>query len=115
GPDPESVQDDPEAREVLTELCDAWGKLEPQLQRDIVILKLPLSSQKENALMINALQRCASVVVQNSIEEGFGLTATEAMYKGVAFLGAGACGLRQQIRDGKDGRLIRSGEDSEAL
>ena len=50
--------------------------------------------------MVNALQRCSTVVVQNSLREGFGLTATEAMWKAVPVLGTHAWGLRQHIRDG---------------
>jgi trehalose synthase len=67
-----------------------------------------MSNKEENALMVNAIQRCASVVVQNSLQEGFGLTATEAMVKGVAFIGtAQACGLRAQVRHGIDGLLVQ--------
>jgi trehalose synthase len=51
------------------------------------------------------------VVVQNSIQEGFGLTVTEAMWKQRGVLGSQACGIRQQIRDGVDGRLIRDSGD----
>ena len=69
-------------------------------------MSLPMGSRENNALMVNALQRCASVVVQNSIQEGFGLTVTEAMWKQRGVLGSHACGIRQQIRDGMDGQLI---------
>jgi trehalose synthase len=71
-----------------------------------------MSSRKENALMVNALQRCSTVVVQNSLREGFGLTATEAMWKGVCVVGTRACGLRNQIRNGIDGILIQDPQDS---
>ncbi|HTV41142.1 MAG TPA: glycosyltransferase [Candidatus Sulfotelmatobacter sp.] len=111
GPEPNSVKDDPESQEVLEELRQAYRHLEPEFQRDIALLSLPMASQKENELIVNAIQRCASIVVQNSLEEGFGLTATEAMWKGTPVLGTEACGLRQQIRDGIDGRLIRNPED----
>lgn len=111
GPEPSSVQDDPEAREVLEELRQTYRNLEPEFQKDIALLSLPMCSRKENELMVNVIQRCASIVVQNSLREGFGLTATEAMWKGAPVLGTEACGLRQQIRDGIDGRLIRNPED----
>jgi trehalose synthase len=53
------------------------------------------------------LQRVSTVVAQNSLREGFGLTITEAMWKGVPVLSnSRACGPRQQVRDGVDGRLI---------
>jgi len=115
GPEPDSIQDDPEAQDVLRELCDAYRGLDEVLQRDVVLLSLPMASRKENALMVNALQRCATVVVQNSIREGFGLTATEAMWKRVPVMGTHACGLRHQIRDGLDGRLVVDAEDTESI
>ena len=115
GPDPDSVQDDPEAGEVLEDLRTAYRELEPELQRDVVILALPMVSRRQNALMVNALQRSSTIVVQNSLREGFGLTATEAMWKGTAVLGSRACGLRQQIRDGLDGRLVSNPEDPAEL
>jgi trehalose synthase len=115
GPDPGSIQDDPEAQEVLAELCDYYRSLPANCQKDIVLLTLPMESRKHNALMVNALQRCSTLVVQNSLREGFGLTATEAMWKSVPVLGTHACGLRQQIRDGVDGRLVRSPEDPDEI
>jgi trehalose synthase len=115
GPDPSSIQDDPEAQEVLEELRRRYCRLKPKQQEDIVILTLPLTSRKHNALMVNALQRCSTVVAQNSLQEGFGLTATEAMWKAVPVMGTRACGLRQQIRDGVDGRLVGDPEDPEEI
>jgi trehalose synthase len=54
-------------------------------------------------------------VVQNSLREGFGLTVTEAMLKGKPVLGTHACGIREQIRDGVDGRLVRNPEDPQEI
>jgi trehalose synthase len=115
GPDPDSIQDDPEGREVLTELEEIYCRLVPDYQRDISLLSLPMDSKKENALMVNALQRCATIVVQNSLQEGFGLTATEAMWKRVPVQGTQACGLRQQIRHGIDGVLVQNPEDPDDI
>jgi len=112
GPDPASIADDPEAREVLAEIAGAYGRLDPPLQEAIAILSLPMRSQKHNALMVNALQRCSDIVAQNSLREGFGLTASEAMWKRVAVMGSSAAGLRQQIRPGLDGWLIEDPEDA---
>jgi len=111
GPDPVSIQDDPEATEVFEELCEVYRSLEPELQRDIALLSLPMASLKENALMVNVLQRCSTIVVQNSLQEGFGLTATEAMWKRIAVVASPACGLRQQIRPGIDGKMLSSAEN----
>jgi len=115
GPDPASIQDDPEGQEVLDELRQVYVDLDSDIQKDVAILALPMKSRKFNALMVNALQRCATVIVQNSLREGFGLTATEAMFKGVAVLGTQACGLRQQIRDHVDGRLLQNAEDPDEV
>ncbi len=111
GPDPLSIQDDPEGCEVLNELCASYTRLEPEIQKDVVLLTLPMNSRRDNALMVNALQTASSIVVQNSIREGFGLTLTEAMWKGTPVVGTSACGLRQQIHDRVHGRIIYYPED----
>jgi trehalose synthase len=111
GPDPASIEDDPEGKEVLAELREAYAGLEPQLQADVAIIVLPMSSAKHNALLVNALQRCSDIVAQNSLQEGFGLTATEAMWKHAAVMGSHAAGLRQQIRPDLDGCLLTNPED----
>ncbi len=119
GPDARSIDDDPEAVEVLAELSSAYRALEPAVQRDVAILSLPMASKKNNALMVNVLQRCATVVAQNSLQEGFGLTVTEAMWKRCAVLGSHAVGIRQQIRQDIEGHLLSDpgdpGEIADAL
>jgi trehalose synthase len=116
GPDPEGVADDPEATEVLKELEHLYLGLEPAMQADVALITLPMKAPRENALMVNALQRASSIVVQNSLREGFGLTVAEAMWKRIPVLSnSKACGPRYQIRDGIDGRLIADPEDFESL
>jgi len=115
GPDPEAVADDPEGQEVLEELIRAYTSLPPALQEDIALISLPMYSRRDNALMVNAVQRCSGVIVQNSLREGFGLTVTEGMWKRRGILGSRACGIRQQIRDGIEGRLIDDPEDSDGI
>jgi trehalose synthase len=115
GPDPDCIQDDPEGCEVLNELCSAFTRLEPEIQKDVVLLTLPMNSRRDNAFMVNALQTASSIVVQNSIREGFGLTLTEAMWKGTPVVGTSACGLRQQIHDRIHGRVVYHPEDPEEV
>ncbi len=115
GPDPLSIQDDPEGCEVLKELCASCTRLEPGIRKDVVLLTLPMNSRMNNALMVNSLQTASSIVVQNSIREGFGLTLTEAMWKGTPVLGSSACGLRQQIHDRVHGRVVYCPEDPEEI
>lgn len=112
GADPGAIPDDPEAQDVFGELKQRYIELPPVFQRDIAILALPVESRKDNALMVNALQRAADIVAQNSLREGFGLTVTEAMWKRAAVLGsAAACGVRFQVRDDVDGRLVSDPTD----
>jgi trehalose synthase len=116
GPEPSAIQDDPEAQAVLEELRAAYRGLHPAVQDDIALLLLPMGSLEENALLVNALQRASTIVVQNSLREGFGLTIAEAMWKRVPVLtNSRACGPRQQVRDGLDGRLIADPEDPDQL
>jgi hypothetical protein len=60
----------------------------------------------EDVKLVNALQRCAAVVLQKSTREGFGLTVTEAMWKGAAVIGGNVGGSRRQIKDGENGFLV---------
>jgi trehalose synthase len=98
GTNPDDIPDDPEGFAVLTEVRAALHELE---QRDRVHLVLTSTKDPERAaLLINALQRKADVVLQKSIEEGFGLTVTEAMAKGKPVVAADVGGLRAQVAGG---------------
>lgn len=106
GPAAGSVADDPEATAVLGELTDEWRQL-PQAVRDRVHLaSLPVADIEENAATVNALQRCADVVVQKSVAEGFGLTVAEAMWKERAVVASAIGGIQDQIVNGESGVLL---------
>jgi trehalose synthase len=62
----------------------------------------------DDAVLVNAWQRRAAVVLQKPIREGFGLTVTEAMWKGAAVIGGNVGGIRRQIKDGENGFLVGS-------
>lgn len=112
GPDPASIQDDPEGLEVIEELRRAYVALDDEMKHDIAMIALPMNNPDENALMVNALQRSSTVIVQNSLREGFGLTVTEAMWKRIPVLSnTRAVGPRQQITHACDGWLISDPED----
>jgi trehalose synthase len=116
GPDPSSIQDDPEGLGVLKSLRRRYVELEPDVRDDVAVLAVLMGSRQANALMVNALQACSDIVAQNSLREGFGLTVTEAMWKRTAVLGSGrACGIRLQVRDGVDGVLVGDPEDPETI
>lgn len=57
---------------------------------------------------VNAFQRASDVVIQKSIREGFGLTASEAMWKKRPMVVGRAGGLRLQVQDGVTGYLVES-------
>lgn len=115
GPDPHRVADDPEAVAVLADLCRRRDALPPEIAARVHIVKLPMSNARENALMVNALQRFAAVIVQPSVEEGFGLTVTEALWKGVPVVASNVGGIALQIRPGVDGLIVDRAEDPEVL
>jgi trehalose synthase len=91
--------DDPEGQEVFASLLNA---------RDERILIL---SQEDTAL-VNAIQSRAAVVLQKSLREGFGLTVTEALWKGRPVIGGNVGGIRYQIEDGVNGFLVSSVEEA---
>ena len=93
--------DDPEGATVLQEVKEFAANDE-----DIRILLLPPFSDKD----INALQRMAAVVLQKSLKEGFGLTVSEAMWKGKPVLGGANGGIPLQIAHGITGFLVHSVE-----
>jgi trehalose synthase len=66
----------------------------------------------DDATLVNALQRKATVVLQKSTREGFGLTVTEAMWKGAAVVGGNVGGIRRQITDGENGFLVDSVDEA---
>ena len=93
--------DDPEGEVVLTEVRQA-ARDDP----DIHILLLPPDANLE----INALQRAATIVLQKSLREGFGLTVAEAMWKRKPVIGGFAGGITVQLVYGLTGFTVNSVE-----
>ena len=91
--------DDPEGHEVFASLC---GCAEERIR---------ILSVQDSAL-VNALQRRATVVLQKSLREGFGLTVAEAMWKGTVVIGGRAGGIKHQIEDGENGFLVDNVEQA---
>ncbi|MGZ5398381.1 MAG: glycosyltransferase [Nocardioides sp.] len=106
GPDVSGVTDDPEGAEVLDECREARNRLPEAIRRRVHLASIPMDNVDENAIIVNALQRHASVVVQKSLAEGFGLTVTEAMWKGRPVVASRLGGIQDQIVDGRDGLLL---------
>jgi trehalose synthase len=63
---------------------------------------------------VNAFQALADVLVQKSTREGFGLTVSEALWKGRPFIGGDVGGIPLQIEDGVTGYLVSSVEECAA-
>ena len=99
GPDAKSVSDDPEGAEVLREITEARAGSAADVRERIHLLSLPMSDPEENAAFVNALQRRATVVAQKSLREGFGLTVTEAMWKGRPVVASRVGGIQDQLDD----------------
>jgi trehalose synthase len=106
GPDVEAVADDPEGADVLAEVEDALRELPTEARRRVHLARLPMDDADENAAIVNALQRRSDVVVQKSLAEGFGLTVSEAMWKGRPVVAGAVGGIQDQIDDGHSGYLV---------
>ncbi|MDB4936333.1 MAG: Trehalose synthase [Labilithrix sp.] len=106
GPNVRGIADDPEGPQVLDDVEHAWRALPDALRAMVHLAQLPMNDTDENAVMVNALQRHAAVVVQKSLREGFGLTVSEALWKRRAVVASAVGGIQDQIRDGIDGLLV---------
>src|SRR6516165_2412332 len=95
------ASDDPEGAIVLKEVYNATEE-----DPDIIVLDLPPWS----ALEINALQRASTIVVQKSLKEGFGLTVTEALWKGKPTIASAVGGIPTQVIDRQTAMLVHSVE-----
>jgi trehalose synthase len=115
GPDVSSVADDPEAQAVFEAVLERWSALPLPVRDRIHLANLPMDDVQENAAIVNALQRHARIVVQKSLREGFGLTVTEAMWKGRPVVASALGGILEQIEDQKSGVLIQDPRDPDEL
>ncbi len=96
-----SADDDPEGAQVLAEVMAAAGS-----DPDLHVLVLPPNAHRD----INALQRAATIIIQKSTREGFGLTVAEGMWKGKPVIGGFAGGITVQLIDGVTGYTVSSVE-----
>ena len=115
GPQVMSVDDDPEQPEVLAAVQAAAETFDRGIRDRIVVAQIPMGDLEENALIVNALQRRAGIVVQKSIAEGFGLTVAEAMWKSRPMVASRVGGIEDQIENGKSGVLVDDPTDLPAF
>ncbi|UCD64532.1 MAG: glycosyltransferase [Candidatus Zixiibacteriota bacterium] len=93
--------DDPEGEMVYREVLDV-----AEGSDRIFVLQLPSDAHST----INALQRASTIIIQKSLQEGFGLTVTEAMWKGKPVIGGNVGGIRLQVHNHHTGYLVDSPE-----
>jgi len=114
GPMMSEVADDPEGAQVLAQCLAQWRDLPAAVRARVMLVTLPLDDVEENAAMVNAIQRHASVITQKSLAEGFGLTVAEGMWKGRPVIGSAVGGILDQVVDGT-GVLLRDPADLAAF
>lgn len=115
GPVVSAVADDPEGGDVLDTCIEDWRHLPHAMRRRVHLTCLPMNDREENAAIVNAIQRHATVVVQKSLAEGFGLTVTEAMWKGCTIVASRVGAIPDQIEHGAQGLLVDDPTDLAAF
>lgn len=96
-----SADDDPEGAQVYREVVEKAAG-----DKDVLVMALPPTSHLE----INAIQRASSMILQKSLKEGFGLTVSEALWKGKPVIAGAVGGIPQQIIHKQTGLLVHSVE-----
>jgi trehalose synthase len=114
-PSVEAVADDPEGARVIQESLAARESLPDEPRHRVHFATLPMEDATENAIMVNALQRHARVIVQKSLAEGFGLTVAEAMWKARPVVASRIGGIQEQIIHDETGILLEDPQDLEAF
>jgi len=90
--------DDPEGIIIYNKMKKIAAKY---LKNDDVLFRLG-----DNQILVNALQRVSSVILQKSIREGFGLTVAEAEWKETPVVASRVGGIPEQVIDGQTGFLV---------
>jgi trehalose synthase len=115
GPNVNAVADDPGGAEVFNEVLAAYRLLPHGVRVHVGLANLPMADTDENAAIVNALQRKASVLVQKSLKEGFGLTVSEGMWKGKPVIASRVGGIQDQIEHDVSGILLEDPTDRAAF
>ncbi|MGA9525921.1 MAG: glycosyltransferase [Myxococcaceae bacterium] len=115
GPNVHGVADDPSAASAFNAVLEVWRTLPHSERSRVHLVTLPMADIDENAAIVNALQRHATVIVQKSLHEGFGLTVTEAMWKAKPIVASDVSGIDEQMDDGVHGLLVKDPTDLKAF
>jgi len=91
------ASDDPEGEIIYNHLMEKVKDTE-----DVIVINYA------DDFLVNCLQRASDVVIQKSLKEGFGLTVTEALWKGTPVVAGNVGGIPLQVIDGKNGYLVNN-------
>ena len=91
------ASDDPEGEIIYNRLME-----KVKGNNDIIVINYA------DDFLVNCLQRASDVVIQKSLKEGFGLTVTEALWKGTPVVAGNVGGIPLQVIDGKNGYLVNN-------
>lgn len=106
GPDSLGVADDPEGREYFEKCAVLHSRLPKEVRRRVYLACISMTDNDANAEIVGRLQQNAHGVFQLSREEGFGLTATEALFRGKPVVVSSAFGLKRQVVNGLNGIVL---------
>ncbi len=98
------AQDDPEGMKVFKRV-EKEAKKDPDI---FLFADINLLGGLQVDTFVNAAQAVSNAILQNSVREGFGLTVSEAMWKGKAVVGGPAEGIKLQIKDGVNGFITKN-------
>jgi trehalose synthase len=115
GPNVHAIEDDPESVQTFNDVLERWRALPHHIRERVHLASLPMADLEENGAIVNALQRHATIIVQKSLKEGFGLTVTEGMWKSRPVVASAVGGIQDQIVDEVDGLLLPHPADLDAL
>ena len=111
GPAVRGVADDPEGAEVFAQCHAIRAKLLADIRSRIHLVSIPMDDAGHNATIVNALQRHATILVQKSLAEGFGLTVAEGMWKTKPVIASAVGGIQDQIMAERTGLLLSDPAD----
>ena len=97
------AKDDPEAAAIYQKL-----KMEHKNDPDLFLQGQRTLRGPKYEKWVNAIQSRADIILQKSLREGFGLTVTEALYKGKPVIGGNALGIKLQIKNKWNGFIVNS-------
>lgn len=100
-----TAADDPDVTRIFDDTEQRIKQLEPEIARDIIVMRIGPSDQ-----MLNALMSCSLIALQLSTREGFEVKVSEAIHKGKPIIATKAGGIPLQVVHGQSGFLVEPGD-----